>query len=47
MSLYCATGSVEADLSPQQLEDLLLASLAKLGVRNNVLAVHPDQSREH
>jgi hypothetical protein len=47
MSLYCATGSVEADLSPQQLEDLLLASLAKLGVRNNVLAVPPDQSREH
>ena len=47
MSLYCATGSTEADLSPQQLEELLAQSLAKLGMRNNVLAIPPDQSREH
>jgi nickel-dependent lactate racemase len=47
MSLYCATGSAETDLSPQQLEELLGESLAKLGTRNNVLAIPPDQSREH
>ena len=47
MSLYCATGSVETDLSPQQLNDLLVESLAKLGQRNRVLAVPPDQSRVH
>jgi nickel-dependent lactate racemase len=47
MSLYCATGSVDTDLSPQQLRDLLTESLAKLGARNSVLAVPPDQSREH
>ena len=46
MSLYCATGSVEADLFPQ-LKDLLWESLAKLGQRNRVLAVPPDQSRLH
>ena len=47
MSLYCATGSVDTDLSAQQLKDLLSESLAKLGERKNVLAVPPDQSREH
>ena len=47
MSLYCATGSVDTDLSGQQLNDLLVESLAKLGPRNRVLAVPPDQSREH
>src|ERR1035437_8044228 len=47
MSLYCATGSVDTDLSPQQLKDLLTESLAKLGQRNRVLAVPPDQTREH
>ncbi len=47
MSLYCAVGSVESDLSPRQLKDLLAESLAKLGERNRVLAVPPDQSREH
>jgi nickel-dependent lactate racemase len=46
MSLYCATGSVEADLFPQ-LKDLLAESLAKLGQRNRVLAVPPDLSRLH
>jgi nickel-dependent lactate racemase len=47
MSLYVATGSVDTDLSPQTLKELLSESLAKLGERNNVLAVPPDQSREH
>jgi nickel-dependent lactate racemase len=47
MSLYCATGSVDTDLSPRQLNDLLAESLAKLGERHHVLAVPPDQTREH
>ena len=47
MSLYCATGGVETDLSLQQLHDLLVESLAKLGKRNRVLVVPPDESRVH
>ncbi len=47
MSLYCSVGSADTDLSPQQLQDLLKESLAKLGTRSTVLAVPPDQSREH
>ena len=47
MSLYSATGSVDGDLPAQQLQQLLEEALAKLGVRNRVLAVPPDQSREH
>jgi nickel-dependent lactate racemase len=47
MSLYCAVGSVDTDLSPRQLKDLLAENLAKLGQRSKVLAVPPDQSREH
>jgi nickel-dependent lactate racemase len=47
MSLYCAVGSVDTELSGQQLNDLLIESLAKLGERHRVLAVPPDQSREH
>jgi nickel-dependent lactate racemase len=47
MSLLCATGSVDTDLSPQKLRQLLEDSLARLGPRNRVLAVPPDQSREH
>jgi hypothetical protein len=47
MSLYCATGSIETDLSPRQLQYLLVEALAQLGPRNRVLAVPPDQSREH
>ena len=46
MSLYCATGTVESDLFPY-LQDLLAESLAKLGTRNRVLVVPPDQSRIH
>jgi nickel-dependent lactate racemase len=47
MSLYCATGSEDADLSLAELDDLLLGSLAKLGERHRVLAVPPDASRFH
>jgi len=47
MSLYCATGSVDTDISPQHLNELLVESLAKIGQRNNVLIVPPDQSRIH
>jgi nickel-dependent lactate racemase len=47
MSLYCASGGVDADISPQKLRDLFLKSLAKLGERKRVLVVPPDQSRIH
>src|ERR1700735_2488226 len=47
MSLFCAVGGVETDLAPQHLQQLLDEALAKLGPRNRVLAVPPDQSREH
>ncbi|HEY1901504.1 MAG TPA: lactate racemase domain-containing protein [Terracidiphilus sp.] len=47
MSLFCATGSIDADLSQQQLQQLLEEALAKLGSRSRILAVPPDQSREH
>ncbi|MGB6194586.1 MAG: D-mannonate epimerase, partial [Terracidiphilus sp.] len=47
MSLYCAVGAVDTDLSAQQLNDLLAEALAKLGARNRVLAVPPDITRLH
>jgi len=47
MSLYCAVGNPDTDLTPQQLNDLLVEGLAKLGPRKNVLAVPPDQTRAH
>jgi len=47
MSLYCAAGGVEADLSLPQLQALVNESLAKLGQRDRVLVVPPDQSRIH
>jgi nickel-dependent lactate racemase len=47
MSLYCAVGSVDTDLTPQQLNELLVEGLEKLGPRNKVLAVPPDQTRAH
>jgi nickel-dependent lactate racemase len=46
MSLYCAIGGVDSDLFPR-LKELLVESLAKLGNRNRVLVVPPDQSRLH
>jgi nickel-dependent lactate racemase len=47
MSLYCATGSPVTDLTSAELKSLFEESLAKLGRRSRVLAVPPDQSREH
>lgn len=47
MSLYCAYGGADAEISPEQLHDLFLQSLAKLGERKRVLVVPPDQSRIH
>ncbi len=45
MSLYCCVGSPDTDLSDAELRELLWQSLAKLGARNMVLALPPDQSR--
>jgi hypothetical protein len=47
MSLYCAKGGVEVDLSAAELKGLLAECLARLGARERVLAVPPDQSRFH
>jgi len=47
MSLYLAVGSPETDLTDEQLNELLVGSLAKLGDRKKVLAVPPDQTRAH
>ncbi len=47
MSLYCSVGSVDTDLSMQQLKALLGESLNRIGARSQVLIVPPDQSREH
>jgi nickel-dependent lactate racemase len=47
MSLYCSVGSPDTDLAPEQLRQLLNEALARLGPRSTVLAVPPDQSREH
>jgi nickel-dependent lactate racemase len=47
MSLYCAVGSVDTDLSAKQLKMLLAEALSRLGPRSKVLVVPPDQSREH
>ena len=47
MGLLCAVGGVDADLSPQQLKDLLNGALARLGARKRVLAVPPDITRFH
>ena len=47
MSLYCSVGSPETDISQHQLQLLLQEGLARLGQRNKVLVVPPDQTREH
>ena len=47
MSLYCASGFADADISKNQLGELLSQSLAKLGARKRVLAVPPDITRLH
>jgi nickel-dependent lactate racemase len=45
MSVGCAVGSPETDLSSEQLKALLSDALAKLGQRKHVLAVPPDMTR--
>src|ERR1700751_3946734 len=47
MSLYCAVGSEHSDLSPEQLNHLLVESLSRLGQCSSVLAIPPDITRLH
>jgi nickel-dependent lactate racemase len=47
MSLYCSVGNADTDLSSDDLKALLTDALSRLGPRSSVLAVPPDQSREH
>ena len=46
MILFFAKGSIEAYVPPQQLKDLLAASLIRLSERNRVLAEPPDLNRK-
>lgn len=45
MSLYIASGSANAEISSQELKELLFEALRKVGERRRVLAVPPDQTR--
>jgi nickel-dependent lactate racemase len=45
MSVYCAHGGLDFELSSGELRDLLFAALEKLGRRAKVLVVPPDQTR--
>jgi nickel-dependent lactate racemase len=45
MSLYCAQGSPDRELSSTELREFLFAALESLGSRSKVLAVPPDQTR--
>ena len=45
MSLYCAQGGPDRELSSSELRDFLSAALEKLGRRRKVLAVPPDHTR--
>jgi nickel-dependent lactate racemase len=45
MTLYCAQGGPDRELSSSELSELLSAALAKLGRRRKVLVVPPDQTR--
>jgi nickel-dependent lactate racemase len=47
VSLFCAVGGVETDLSRGELEKLLRSALEKLGRPGRVLAVPPDLTRIH
>jgi nickel-dependent lactate racemase len=47
MSLYFATGSQTADLSPEDLKQGLSSALDRLGKRQKVLALPPDFTRFH
>jgi nickel-dependent lactate racemase len=45
MSLYCAQGAKDLELSSGELRDLLFSALEKLGSRKKILVVPPDQTR--
>src|SRR5580700_7956231 len=45
MSLYCAQGAPDVELSSSELRDFLFAALERIGTRKKVLAVPPDQTR--
>jgi nickel-dependent lactate racemase len=45
MSLYCAQGGQDIELSSGELRDLLFSALDKLGSRKRTLVVPPDQTR--
>src|SRR6201997_5659473 len=45
MSLYCAQGGPDRELTSTELREFLFAAFAGLGRRNKVLAVPPDQTR--
>jgi nickel-dependent lactate racemase len=45
MSLYCAQGGPDRQLTSTELRELLFAAFEGLGRRNKVLAVPPDQTR--
>jgi nickel-dependent lactate racemase len=45
MSLYCAQGGPDRELTSTELQELLFAAFEALGRRNKVLAVPPDQTR--
>jgi nickel-dependent lactate racemase len=47
MPLYCAAGGVDTAIDDDRLQLLLTESLARLGTRDRVLIVPPDQSRAH
>jgi nickel-dependent lactate racemase len=47
MSLYCAIGDSETEITLEQASDLLAESLGKIGRRSRVLAVPPDITRFH
>ncbi len=47
MSLYCAIGSEQTDLSPEQIRHHLIEALSRLGPRSRVLAIPPDITRLH
>jgi len=47
VSLLCAMGGVDQDLTEDALAELLTAALEKLGPRRRVLAVPPDLTRIH
>ena len=47
MSLYLSIGAPDMTLDSERLSSLLVETLDKLGQRNNVLVIPPDQTRAH